>query len=116
MVAPLALFGLSLAANLVDGIAGSVKKAAAGAKEAETRKTAQDFETMFMEQTLERMTESTGEEGPLGENGPGGAVYKSMLAKEHAKSIVKTGGLGIADQVYRQMMLLQEGDGHVGPR
>jgi Rod binding domain-containing protein len=39
-----------------------------------------------------------------------------MLSKEHAKSIVKSGGLGIADQVYRQMLQMQEGAGHGGSR
>ena len=110
MVAPLAMLGLSLATNVVNGIAGAAKNAATEA----TRKTADDFETMFLEQSLDRMTQSVGEEGPLGENGTGGGVYKSMLAKEYAKSITKSGGLGIADQVYRQMLQMQEGAGDVG--
>jgi peptidoglycan hydrolase FlgJ len=112
MVAPLAMLGLSLAANVVNGVAGAGKTAPAE----QTRKTADDFETMFLEQSLDRMTQSVGDEGPLGENGTGGGVYKSMLAKEYAKSITKTGGLGIADQVYRQMMQMQEGAGDVGSR
>jgi Rod binding domain-containing protein len=110
MVAPLAMLGLSLAANVVNGIAGSAK-----AQNAEqTRKTADDFETMFLEQSLERLTQSVGDEGPLGENGTGGGVYKSMLSKEYAKSITKSGGLGISDQIYRQMLKMQEGAGDVG--
>ncbi|MDB5558850.1 MAG: hypothetical protein JWQ36_1784 [Enterovirga sp.] len=109
MVAPLAMLGLSIASNLVGKVADAAK-----AGEAErTRKTAVDFETMFLEQTLDRLTEGAGEEGPLGQNGTGGGVYRSMLSKEHAKSIVKTGGIGIADQVYRQMLQMQEGAGNV---
>lgn len=75
---------------------------------AKTRKTATDFEKMFLEQSLDRMTKSEGTDGPLGENGTGGDVYRSMLTKEYAGSIVKSGGVGIADQVYKQMLQMQE--------
>ena len=71
-------------------------------------KTAQDFEAMFLEQTLDRVFSSGGAEGPLGDNGTGGAVYRSMLVKEYAGSIVKSGGVGIAAQIYREMLKLQE--------
>jgi flagellar protein FlgJ len=72
-------------------------------------KAAQDFEAMFLEQTLERVFSSTGTEGPLGDNGTGGAVYRSMLVKEYAGGIVKSGGVGIASQIYREMLKIQEG-------
>jgi peptidoglycan hydrolase FlgJ len=84
-------------------------KAAADGK---ARKTSQDFEAMFLEQTLDRMFASAGENGPLGENGTGGSVYRSMLVKEYAGNIVKSGGVGIADQIYRELMRLQEGSSH----
>ena len=113
MVAPLAMLGLSLAANAVKGIAESASEAAHLGR---TRKTAEDFETMFLEQTMDRLTEGAGEDGPLGDNGTGGGVYRSMLAKEYAGSIVKTGGLGIADQIYRQMLQMQEGAADAGSR
>jgi flagellar protein FlgJ len=71
-------------------------------------KTAQDFEAMFLEQALDRVFASSGTEGPLGDNGTGGAVYRSMLVKEYAGGIVKSGGVGIASQIYREMLKLQE--------
>jgi Rod binding domain-containing protein len=114
MVAPLAMLGLSLAANIVNGLSGSPAGAAKSAEADKTRKTADDFETMFLEQSLERMTQDIGEEGPLGDNGTGGGVYKSMLSKEYATSIEKAGGLGISDQIYRQMLRMQEGAGNGG--
>ena len=77
--------------------------------DAKARKTARDFEAMFLEQMLERVFASTGEEGPLGENGSGGGIYRSMLVKEYAGGITKAGGLGIADSIYRELMQLQEG-------
>jgi Rod binding domain-containing protein len=76
--------------------------------EAKARKAATEFESMFLEQTLDRLTQSDGTEGPLGDNGTGGGVYRSMLTKEYAGQIVKSGGVGISDQVYREMMKMQE--------
>lgn len=81
------------------------------AKQAKARKTATDFETMFLENTLDKLTASEGTDGPMGENGTGGGVYRSMLTKEYAGQIVKSGGVGIGDQVYREMMRMQEATG-----
>ncbi|WP_375459166.1 rod-binding protein [uncultured Enterovirga sp.] len=116
MVAPLALMGLSAAADLVGGVVDAIGKAAspAAAGKDKLKKTAQEFESVFLEQTLDRLTASGGQEGPLGEAGTGGSVYRSMLSKEYAGQIVKSGGLGIADGVYRQMLRLQEGASHAG--
>lgn len=85
--------------------------AAASAKtpaEIKARKASNEFETMFLEQTLERLSASEGTDGPLGDNGTGGAVYRSMLTKEYAGQMAKSGGVGIADQVYREMIKMQE--------
>ncbi|MET7242426.1 rod-binding protein [Methylobacterium sp. EM32] len=73
------------------------------------QKTAKDFEAMFLEQSLDVLNRSQGTDGPLGENGTGGGVYRSMLNKEYAQSIVKSGGIGIGDQVMREMLRLQGG-------
>ncbi len=114
MVAPfapvLASAGLGLARETLGTVAKALDGKAAG--EVKARKTATEFETMFLEQTLERMFTSLGEEGPLGANGTGGDVYRSMLVKEYAGTIVKSGGVGLGDQVYREIMRLQESANH----
>lgn len=113
MVAPLALMGLSVAADLVGGLIGSAAPSPAelpgAGKPDRLRKAAQDFERLFLEQALDRWTEGGGEDGPLGGGGTGGGIYRSMLAREYAGSIVRSGGVGISEQVYRQMLQLQEG-------
>lgn len=111
MPAPLAAFAVSAATHLVKGLAGQAAQALdpKAAADAKARKTGQDFEAMFLEQALDRMVSSVGENGPLGENGTGGSVYRSMLVKEYAGQVVKTGGIGLGDQVYREIMRLQEG-------
>lgn len=76
------------------------------------KKTADDFESMFLEQMVDRMTQSTETEGPLGENGTGGSVWRSMLSNEYAKGIAKSGGVGISDQIMRSMIQMQAGGTH----
>ena len=113
MVAPFAPFVVSAAAGLAKSVADTVASALSGGKSATSPAEAgEDFETMFLEQTLDRMFSSVGEDGPLGENGTGGDVYRSMLVKEYAGNIVKSGGVGIGDQVFREIMRLQEGRNH----
>lgn len=112
---PLATFAASAAIGVGKSIAGSVteslSKPSSAAQSAKLRKTATDFESMFLESSLDRLTQSEGTEGPLGENGTGGGVWRSMLTKEYAQQIVKSGGVGIADQVFREMMKLQGASG-----
>ena len=109
MVAPLALMGLaSTAGDLVAGLAGGGSGSASSQTD-KLKKTAKDFETVFLEDTMNRLSENSGDSGPLGGGAGGGGVYRSMLMKEYAGSIVKAGGVGIADSVYRQMLKLQEG-------
>ena len=113
MVAPLASFVASAAAGLGKDAAAAVANTL-DPKAAKARKTANDFEAMFLEQTLDRMFASIGDDGPLGDNGTGGPVYRSMLVKEYAGTMVKSGGIGVSDQVFREMMRMQEGSGHAG--
>ena len=94
----------TLAANVASTAANIGTRAA---NEAKARKTATEFESMFLESSLDRLTQSEGTDGPLGENGTGGGVYRSMLTKEYATQIVKSGGVGIADSIFREIMKMQ---------
>ena len=109
MPGPLALAAASTAVELGTAALGALGRASAATPSRDKAKaTAQDFESMFLEQTLDRLFASGGTEGPLGDNGTGGEVYRSMLVKEYAGNIAKSGGVGIADQVYREILKMQE--------
>lgn len=112
MVAPLAMLGLaSTAMDAVGKLTGTDKSSAsasATSQKDKLKKTAKDFETVFLEDAMNRLGENIGDAGPLGGGEGGGGVYRSMLMKEYAGEIVKSGGVGIADSVYRQMLKLQE--------
>jgi peptidoglycan hydrolase FlgJ len=114
MVLPLAPIATSLAGSIASqGIKGLVS-ALSGKAPDKAKETANQFETMFLENSFERLFATDSEEGPLGNAGPGSDFYKSMLVKEYASNIVKKGGVGIASQVYGEMLKLQEGNNSNG--
>jgi flagellar protein FlgJ len=88
------------------GIDRAAKDAAPGSGRA--RETAAEFESMMLEEMLGRVFESVGDVGFFGEAGPGAGMYRSMLVKEYAGMIAKSGGVGFADQVYAEILKLQE--------
>ncbi len=71
------------------------------------RKSAEDFESVFLNTMFSQMTTATGKDGPFGD-GPATGVWRSMLTQEYAKGIAKQGGIGIADHVYRELMARQD--------
>ena len=71
------------------------------------RKTAQDFEAVFLSQMLKPMFEGIEAEAPFG-GGPAEDMYRSLMVDEYGKSIAKSGGIGIADQVMGEMLRMQE--------
>jgi len=69
-------------------------------------KAAEEFEAVFLSQMLEHMFAET-DMMPMSE-GPGEDIYKSMLIDEYGKIIARTGGIGVADHVKREMLKMQE--------
>jgi Rod binding domain-containing protein len=109
MPLPLASFAVSAGLGLAKTAIDKIASGNASPAQAKAKKTAQDFESMFLEQSLDRVFSGAGEDGPMGENGTGGGIYRSMLVKEYAGTITKSGGVGIAAPVYAELMKLQEG-------
>ncbi len=71
------------------------------------RDVAKRFEAMIIGVMLEPMFAGIKTDGPFG-GGSSETVFKSMLIQEYAKSISNSGGIGVADSVYKQMLKLQE--------
>ncbi|MAH84590.1 MAG: hypothetical protein CBB68_09695 [Rhodospirillaceae bacterium TMED8] len=71
------------------------------------RETAEDFEAVFLSQMLQPMFQNIRPESPFG-GGHGEDVWRSMQVQEYGKAITKAGGIGIADAVMREMILMQE--------
>jgi Rod binding domain-containing protein len=77
------------------------------AGKAKAKETAQDFEAMFLNSMFQQMFTGVDGEGPFGGSGPTG-VWRSFLTNEYSKTFAKAGGVGIADQVYRSLIHMQE--------
>jgi peptidoglycan hydrolase FlgJ len=74
---------------------------------AKARKSAVDFEAVFLNSMFNQMFTAVDGEGPFGGSGATG-VWRSFLSDEYAKSFAKSGGIGIADHVYRSLIAQQE--------
>jgi Rod binding domain-containing protein len=82
------------------GAAGSLDPAGA-------HKVAQDFEAFYLAQAMDSMFAGINSDKLFG-GGEGENVYRSLLSQEYAKVAAKSGGLGIADAVQREILRLQE--------
>jgi Rod binding domain-containing protein len=73
---------------------------------AKAQATATDFEAMFLNSMFAQMTNGLKGEGPFGDT-IGTGVWRSMLTEQYSKSFAKAGGVGIASEVYRTLILQQ---------
>ena len=95
----------NLASQGLDALAGP-SLAAARAKnspQARMRAQAQDFESQFLNSMFQQMYQGVGGDGPFG-NSMGVGPWRSFLTDEYSKIFAQSGGIGIADAVYKQMM------------
>jgi Rod binding domain-containing protein len=83
--------------------------APAGAQslQARARAKAEDFEAVFLNTMFQQMYTGLEGDGPFG-GGTGVGVWRSFLTDQYAKSMVKAGGIGLADHVYRSLLGQQE--------
>lgn len=108
MTAALAIPAAKLALNAAGGIFSGLSDALDPAR-AKAKKQADEFETVFLEQVTQRLFATTeASEGPLGENGPGGGFALSQLTQQYARQLQKAGGLGLSDQILRNLLQVQE--------
>ena len=76
------------------------------AKRGQIKETAQKFEAGFLSIMLQQMFDGTETSAPFG-GGPGEQMFKSFMAQAMADKMVKTGGVGLAASVQREMLKMQ---------
>ena len=69
------------------------------------RRVAEDFEAVFLGQLLGSMMQGLAADGPLG---GGDDPFAAMLRDEYGRVIARSGGIGVADAVMRQLLRAQE--------
>jgi len=96
------LAGLAAAPSTSAAIPGG-----AGDFRTKAKAVAQEFEAVFLNTMMQPMF-SSANNGPFS-GGPAAGVWRSMLTDEYAKSFASTGGIGIADHIYKSLIAAQEG-------
>jgi Rod binding domain-containing protein len=70
------------------------------------RKAAEDFTAVALNELLKPMFDTAPSGGPFS-GGAGEEQFKPMMISEVAKQIARSGGLGLEEPVYQQMLRLQ---------
>jgi flagellar protein FlgJ len=71
------------------------------------RALAEDFEAFFAGLVFDEITAEMEPDAVMG-GGQAEGMFRSLLNQEYGKSVARTGALGIADVVQRQLLQLQE--------
>lgn len=77
-------------------------------KEEKARAQAKDFEQVYLSTMLNQMFAGLSTAAPFG-GGQAEETWRGMLVEKYADTITKSGGVGIADAVYRDLLQVQEG-------
>ena len=75
--------------------------------EQEIKETAQSFEAFFLTKMMESKYEGVSTDGMFG-GGHAEKVYRSLLVNEYGKAMAKNGSVGVADEVMRSILEMQE--------
>jgi flagellar protein FlgJ len=86
---------------------GSQKTTDTDAFKIHARKTAKQFEGMFISQMLSQMFKGLKTDGIFG-GGSAEETFRGLMIDEYGKAIAEQGNLGIADHIYREIIQLQD--------
>lgn len=81
--------------------------APATAFEKKARETAESFEAVFLSQILKSMSAGIKSDGPFG-GGHAEEIFQDVLSEQIANQIARTGGIGLSDSIYREILKTQE--------
>ncbi|WP_304168615.1 rod-binding protein [Phenylobacterium aquaticum] len=101
MISPIALNPALLQASGTAPTAGELSK------RANITKTAKDFESSFLSVMVGEMFEGVNTTESTFSGGQGEQMFKSFMTDAIAKQVSRTGGIGIAASVQKEMLKLQ---------
>ena len=84
-------------------IAGSANAQSLLKVKAKAKQSAENFESMFLSNMFQQMYTSIDGDGPFGGSGAL-KIWRSFMTDQIAKSFAKVGGIGLAPQVYEQLL------------
>ena len=99
----------SRAASTMAALATQTASSSTNAEQAKAsaRKTAVEFEGVFLGLMLKEMFSGVQSESEF-TGGFGEEMFRDMLSEQYAQTIADTGGIGLADSIYREVLALQE--------
>jgi Rod binding domain-containing protein len=68
---------------------------------------AESYEATYLNQMFSQMFEGIPTDG-LGHGGQAEETWRGMLVDEYSKSVAKAGGIGLAKQIYHDLVRVQE--------
>lgn len=68
---------------------------------------AREFEAVFLTTFVEQMFSGIKTDGPFG-GGHAEKTYRSFLSQEYGRSLAESGGIGITNQIYSEILKAQE--------
>ena len=71
------------------------------------RRTGEEFEALFLSSIMENLFAGVASDGPFG-GGKAEGMWRSVMLQEYGKVTAKAGGVGIAANVQREILRLQE--------
>ena len=96
----------SLSATPIDTVGPTATSTAELLRRGKIKETAQKFEASFLSVMMQSMT--AGMKTPeIGGGGAGEDMFKSLLSEEMAKQVVKSGGIGVAATIQKEMLKMQ---------
>jgi Rod binding domain-containing protein len=69
---------------------------------------ADDYEAVFLSTMLSQMFSTVSTKGEFG-GGSAEETWRGMLVSEYGKTIVKSGGIGLSQHIYKDLLRVQEG-------
>lgn len=90
--------------SIVKSIAGALGQDSKLAQKA--KKTSQDFESVFLAQVLNAMTEGLGQDTGF-DGGTAETQWRTLMNEYTARNIAKGGGIGLSRDVYDAMLKTQ---------
>ncbi len=76
-------------------------------KDSKLYQACEDFQAVFIKQMLDTMRKTVDKSQSLMKPNEGEKVFEDMLYDEYSKTMSKTAGFDLADNLYRQMVFLQ---------
>lgn len=77
------------------------------AEKAKLRGKADEFETYFIQQFID-LSSPDASDNPLNGGGPTEAIYSQKMHEQMAKALVARGGIGLGQQVYGELLRMQD--------